>query len=414
MSSGPMSRSIAAMPAATASGCETSNGAADAVAPSAPSMDTAASSLARLRPFRTTCAPAAASPRAMAKPSPPPPPVTSAWRPERSNGFAVAIVAIPRCSALAEHVLHVEHARLPLRASSGDEARGTQRALSEIHARRRAMREFDALAVAREYDRVIADDIAPAQRREADRARLAFAGDAMPRVDSVGLQASLERRGGGFAELQRRARGRVDLVPMMHFHDFDIVVVAEALRRDLDQLGQYRHADAHVRRIDDGDRAREIIERATVRLRQSGRSYHRRDTGLRTRRDLHHCPRRSSEVDQHVRRADRAGDVGPDDDTGRAAEALARVAPDQATGCNVDGRAQREIGSREHGFYQRLAHAPARAGDGDADLLTHCPPHQPIFFNHWTSQFSSPVLGAIDIDLSRMASPPPARATSAA
>ena len=49
--------------------------------------------------------------------------------------------------------------------------RRAQRAGREVLPRRRAMRELDALAGAGEDHRVLADDVAAAQRREADRAR---------------------------------------------------------------------------------------------------------------------------------------------------------------------------------------------------------------------------------------------------
>src|SRR5690349_21863390 len=56
--------------------------------PSSASADFASSSLSKLRPLIATRAPAFASPRAMAKPSPEPPPVISATRAARSNGDA--------------------------------------------------------------------------------------------------------------------------------------------------------------------------------------------------------------------------------------------------------------------------------------------------------------------------------------
>ena len=77
------------------------------------------------------------------------------------------------------------------RACAATKSRGAQCAAANSLPRRRAMRDLDALAVAGEEHRVLADDVAAAQRREADRARLALAGDAFARVHgAVG-----ERRG---------------------------------------------------------------------------------------------------------------------------------------------------------------------------------------------------------------------------
>src|SRR5581483_11847463 len=108
-----------------------------------------------------------------------------------------------------------------------DETRRAQRPGREVAARRRAMRELDALARAGEDDRVLADDVAAAQRREADRARRPLAGDAFARVDRVIGEAHAGARGGRLAELERRARRRVDLVAVMHLDDLDVERRAE-------------------------------------------------------------------------------------------------------------------------------------------------------------------------------------------
>jgi len=74
-------RSSAAIASLTAAESVTSNGAMLGAPPSRLSSAAAASSFAQLRPLMTTAAPARLKPCAMAKPSPEPPPVTSARRP---------------------------------------------------------------------------------------------------------------------------------------------------------------------------------------------------------------------------------------------------------------------------------------------------------------------------------------------
>src|SRR5262252_10839886 len=105
-----------------------------------------------------TVAPACASPRAIARPRPEPPPVTSARRPDRSKGWVE-----PRGSseglAQAEHVLHVENAGRSVAALGGHEARRSQRAMREVRARASLVRELDSFASAREDDGVIAHDV---------------------------------------------------------------------------------------------------------------------------------------------------------------------------------------------------------------------------------------------------------------
>ena len=93
------------------------------------------------------------------------------------------------------------------------------------------MDDLDALAGAREDHRVLADDVAAAQRREADRSRLALAGDAVPRVDRAVGEIAPDASGRRFAQTQRRSRRRVDLVPVVHLDDLDVVAGPQRARR---------------------------------------------------------------------------------------------------------------------------------------------------------------------------------------
>src|SRR5689334_19656087 len=80
-----------------------------------------------------------------------------------------------------EHVEHVvEAGRTP-----GHPARRADRAARELLARRRAVRELDALALAEEEDRVVPDDVAAAERLHPDLARGALAHHPVPLVDDV-------------------------------------------------------------------------------------------------------------------------------------------------------------------------------------------------------------------------------------
>ena len=85
MAIGPLSRSMPATAWSTAASSVTSKAQAPTFRPSAASTCLAASSLAVSRPFRITCAPAAARPRAKANPIPWLDPVTSARRPSSLN-----------------------------------------------------------------------------------------------------------------------------------------------------------------------------------------------------------------------------------------------------------------------------------------------------------------------------------------
>ena len=82
---------------------------------------------------------------------------------------------------------------------------------------------------------MLAGIVAAAQGRKADVAALARAGDAVARALALGREIDLAPFGGGLAQRERRARGRIDLVAMMHLENLDVVIIAEALRRLLDQ-----------------------------------------------------------------------------------------------------------------------------------------------------------------------------------
>ena len=102
------------------------------------------------------------------------------------------------------------------------------------------MGDLDALADAGEHHRVIADDIAAAQRGEADRAGAALAGVPLACVDRDVVEPASLRRGDDLAHLERGARGRIDLVAVMRLEDLDVVAAGEDSRRDLEQLEAWR------------------------------------------------------------------------------------------------------------------------------------------------------------------------------
>ena len=58
---------------------------------------------------------------------------------------------------------------------------------------------------------------------------------------------------GGLAEQQRGARGRIDLVAVVHLQDLDVEILRpERLRGLLDQHGEQIDAEAHIAGFDDG------------------------------------------------------------------------------------------------------------------------------------------------------------------
>lgn len=117
------------------------------------------------------------------------------------------------------------------------------------------MRQLDALHRAGEDHAVLAGDGAAAQRRKADVAALARAGHAVAaaiRMRGENDAAPFRRR---FAEQQRGARRRIDLLAMMHFDNLDVEILIERLGDALYHRRQV-DAEAHIARLHDRRNAR--------------------------------------------------------------------------------------------------------------------------------------------------------------
>ena len=84
----------------------------------------------------------------------------------------------------------------------------------------------------------------------------ARAGHAVAAARRVLCQIDAAAFGRRAAEQQRGAGRRVDLLVVMHFEDFDVVVVVERRRHALDQSGQQIDAETHVAGLDDSRAAR--------------------------------------------------------------------------------------------------------------------------------------------------------------
>src|SRR5438552_15354360 len=113
--------------------------------------------------------------------------------------------------AEAEDVAHVVEARLaaddPERRANGADREGVARA--------GAVGDLDAVAVAQEHDRVIADDVAAAQGLDADLAGAAGADVAVARVAGGRRQVSARALRDGFGQAQGGAGRRVFLAAVV-------------------------------------------------------------------------------------------------------------------------------------------------------------------------------------------------------
>src|SRR3546814_4784138 len=99
--------------------------------------------------------------------------------------------------------------------------------MREVHAIRRLVADLDAFAVAKKHHGVISDDIAAADRLEADRLAIACTGVAVALVNRAFGEIAADAACHRLAHHQRRAARRIDLVAVMRFDDLDVEVVAE-------------------------------------------------------------------------------------------------------------------------------------------------------------------------------------------
>ncbi len=235
------------------------------------------------------------------------------------------------------------------------------------------MRDLDALAGSREQHRVIADDVAAAHGREADRLRIAFAGGALASVDRDAPKVAPERLRNHLAHLQRGTGRRVDLVPMVRLDDLDVVFVSEYAGCHLEQAQRDVHADAHVRREHDRNRLGRARDRRASGIVEPGRSDHHPDAAFDARAQVRQRARRPGEVDQEVGLRDGLIDAGADRHPGFATEEGACVLAERSAAGDVERACELRVGRLEHGFHERAAHAAGCAGDRDSHRHG-CPP----------------------------------------
>ena len=92
------------------------------------------------------------------------------------------------------------------------------------------MRELHFFLGAYEADDVLSDDVAAARHREADRAGHSGPRLSLTLINGQLVEPTTARSRDAFPQSERRARRRVDLVPMVRFGDLDVIAVAESLR----------------------------------------------------------------------------------------------------------------------------------------------------------------------------------------
>src|SRR5690242_5934317 len=114
------------------------------------------------------------------------------------------------------------------------------------------MGELDPLARTGEDHPMLADDVAAAQRREADIALPSWTNVTVARAYALVPKRHVPASRGGGTEHERRARRRVTLVAVVHLQDLDVELRAERLCHALGEKREQVDAKTHIPGLDDG------------------------------------------------------------------------------------------------------------------------------------------------------------------
>src|SRR5579875_809123 len=221
------------------------------------------------------------------------------------------------------------------------------------------MDQFEPLAVAGEDDVVVANRIAAAQRRKADIAFAARAGNAV----AGALRHLFEDDAA--AEGERRPRRGVDLAAVMHLEDLDVPIGPEPTRHLLDDDQQHVHAKAHIRRPYERYGARGAAYRFALLGRQAGRADHHRFADGGGERGMRGGRFGRGEFDDDIAVAHQLFDVLADrdadpPDTGELADILIDVAAAGRFAAAGDGatRGRGDLGDQPPAHAAAAADAP--------------------------------------------------------
>ena len=121
----------------------------------------------------------------------------------------------------AQHILHVKQAgRMVLQPHGGAHCAGGKR-----HAAAGFVGDFHALAIGGKQRGVLAHNVARSDGGKADGFRVARARVPFAPLHRAFFQIAPQGVGNHFAHAQRRAAGRIHLVMMVRFNDFNVVAI---------------------------------------------------------------------------------------------------------------------------------------------------------------------------------------------
>ncbi len=230
------------------------------------------------------------------------------------------------------------------------------------------MGDFHPFAIGREDHRMVADHVTTAQGNKADFATLARTNLAITGAAGDPAQRHVTPPRRGLTQSERRAGGRIDLVAVMHFKDFDIPFGIENPRHFLHHLLQQVDAEAHI----GGQHDRRPLGQPTDRrqligIQPSGTD----DMGTAKfcgKAGMQHRRRGIGEIDHDIRRLEQRGGIFRH----RNAQGLD---PRQGTEILAHGRRTPPLGTADHHhagridqqFEQHLPHATGATDDRNLD-----------------------------------------------
>ena len=223
---------------------------------------------------------------------------------------------------------------------------------------------------------MFADDGAAAQARKADGALCAGAGLAVASALGIFSERDIAPLRHRFAEKKGRARWRIDLVAVMHFHDLDVPVGTERPGRLPCECGEEVDAEAHVPGLDDGRVPGRGFDARLVLLREARRADDVNDARLRRQRGEFDSCRRHGKVDQRVGILDERERIGRCLDAEGFGEPRQRaeIAPQMRRTFSLEAARQREAVRFGDEADECPAHAAARSRHGNLHVLAHLRP----------------------------------------
>ena len=189
------------------------------------------------------------------------------------------------------------------------------------------------------------------------------------------FQIAPQRLGNHLAHLQRRAAGRIYLVAVVRFNDFNVITLRQRLGSHLQQLESNIHPHTHIGRHHNGNVFGCIGNLGFLRLAKTCCANHHIHAQLATSSQMLQRAFRAGKVNQRVCASQALCKVRRHQHTARLARKCAGITAQQGAISTVKSAMQHAIISRSNCLNQHLPHAPTSANHCDADIFsnsTHC------------------------------------------